>query len=375
LVKGVIVEVRKLRRKGSIKLIMGNIAFVEFDDMTTTIMNYWHLSYVQPQVNDMVLSTAGKYLGVEGILVAVTGENAVVNISGNTITVESCSLAKISNFGVEKGRKRICSDCKELKYTNEFPQDQRYKNEASRCNWCKSREFLKCVTCKVSKRRLDHFSSIQMNKWSGASCIECEVNLVCSTCKVSKSAGLFSESQKVRGDAACCKKCEVVLVCSKCNVSKSAGLFSRGSICKECDVLVCSMCKISKSSTENFSKAQRKKGEGAVCNQCNSMAQTSLLCSACKVWKKKSDHFTKSQKKKGEAAVCKECEVAKAPVADTHKIVSVNKIKTPVTDEQRKKGGERRLCSACNMSKNRDKFSKNQLGKGEKARCKECLGH
>jgi hypothetical protein len=303
LVKGVIVEVGKLRRKGSIKSVMENIVSVEFDDMTTTCMNYWHLSYVQPLVNDMVLSTAGKYLDAEGFLVAVTGENAVVNISGNTITVESCSLAKICNLGVEKGRKRICSDCKELKYTDEFPQDQRYKNEASRCHWCKIREFLFCGTCNIMKKRLDHFNSIQMNKWSGARCIECEVNLVCSTCKVSKSAGLFSESQKLRGDAACCKKCEVFRVCRKCKVSKSGGLFSRNS------------------------------------------------------------------------ALCKECKVTKAPVANTHCTVSVNEIKTPVTDEQRKKGGGQRLCSACNRSKNRDKFSKNQLGKGEKARCKECLGH
>jgi hypothetical protein len=377
LVTGVIVEVKKLRRKGSIKSIVEKFVSVEFDDMTTASINYWHLSHVQPQVNDMVLSTAGKYLDAEGFLVAVTGENAVVNISGNTITVEYCSLAKICNFGAEKGRKRICSDCKELKYTNEFPQAQRYKNEAARCNWCKSREFLKCVTCNISKRRLDHFNSIQMNKRSGASCIECEVKLVCSTCKVSKSAGLFSESQKSRGDAACCKKCEVVLVCSKCEVSKSAGLFSRkSSICKECDVLVCHTCKLSKIGTIDFSKAERKKGDGAVCNQCVNVANTTLVCSVCKVLKNKSlKHFTNVQRGKGEAAVCKECQVAKAPVADTHCTVSVNKIKTPVTAEQGKKGGKQRLCSACNMSKNRDKFSKNQLGKGEKARCKECLGH
>lgn len=360
LVKGVIVEVKKLRRKGSIKSIVEKFVSVEFDDMTTTSINYWHLSHVQPQVNDMVLSTAGKYLDAEGFLVAVTGENAVVNIGGNTITVEYCSLARICNFGVEEGRKRFCSDCKELKYTKEFPQDQRYKNEATRCNLCKSREFLKCVTCNISKRRLDHFTSIQMNKRSGASCIECEVKLVCSTCKVSKSAGLFSESQKSRGDAACCKKCEVVLLCSKCKVSKSGGLFSRGAICKECDVLICSKCKISKSSTENFSKAQRKKREAAVCNQCLTVAKISLVCSVCKVVKNKW------------CAVC-ECQVAKAPVVDTHCTVGVTKIKTPVTAEQGKKGGEQRLCPACNMSKNSDKFSKNQLRKGEKARCRECL--
>ena len=416
--RGVIVEVRNQRRKGFVKGSNGNVISVKFDDTTTISVNYWHLTCVQPQVDDMVVVTAGEYLHAEGILVAVTGENAVLNISGNTTTVEFCSLAKIYKFGVGGGRRKIiCFDCKVLKNANEFfnkfSRDQKQTNEAACCKWCKSREFLQCSICKVSKKRRDHFTAEQSNKQWGYCCMECEVLLVCSTCKVSKGSGLFSESQKSRGEAACCKKCEVIRECSVCKVSKSAGLFSRKSICKQCDVLVCSTCNVSKNVPTNFTAVQRLKGEAAVCHQCLKIAKssrvcsacklskgeahftkgqkkkgeaacckdcvekvnTSLMCSMCKVWKKKSDHFTKAQKKKGEAACCKECEEVKT---QTLAPVSANKIETPkpVADEQRNKGGKQRLCSACNIKKNYAEFSKNQLGKGEKARCRECVsGH
>jgi hypothetical protein len=195
----------------------------------------------------------------------------------------------------------ICSSCNASKLAWRFSEDHNC------CQEC----VLKCSTCNVLKRRLDHFTEEQSKKEYDACCMECEVLLVCSACKVSKSSGLFSESQKSRGEAAWCDKCEMIY----------------------------------------------------------------LVCSTCKVLKNKSHHFTKVQRKKEETAVCKECEVVKAPVADTNYTVSVNKIKMPVTAEQGTKGGEQRLCSACNMSKNRDKFSRNQLGKGERARCKECLGN
>ena len=200
----------------------------------------------------------------------------------------------------------ICSTCKALKLAWQFSEEHKC------CYKCERRDFLLCSTCRVSKRRLEHFTAEQSKKEHSACCIDCEVFLVCSLCKASKS--------------------------------KSDG---------------------------HFSKGQKKKGEAACCKEC---VNTCLVCSMCKVWKKKSEHFTKSQRnKKVKYAVCRGCEVRAQTLAHTQGTASVNKAGTPVTNVPEKKGGKQRLCSACNISKSYTNFSKNQLGKGEKARCKECV--
>jgi transcription elongation factor SPT5 len=93
----VCVQLKQNNAEAVIKEINGSMALVELEDKTTTTVRNGDVSMVPPQEHDMVLVTGGADVGVEGELVCIDGNDAILKESNeNFKIVDFVHLAKIS---------------------------------------------------------------------------------------------------------------------------------------------------------------------------------------------------------------------------------------------------------------------------------------